>query len=217
MQFVKLLTHLGLLAAVQARTLTPIPVRQISTPGPAQDPQYVKVKGISVLGSGCPPGSADVQIDATGTLFEVTFSAYEVQTGPDTKPADWRKNCKLTINMEFTSGFQFSVIDTDMIGFAEIPAGVSGQCINTYSFTGNGAEHVDYKIPLDGPYSGNFDLQSRPGIYSWSPCGGSTAILNMNTACNISPTGKPALIAVDHISGKLTVEFHIEWRPCPKV
>lgn len=106
MQFVKLLAQIGLLAAVQARTLKPIPVRQISTPGPAQDPQYVKVKGISVLGSGCPPGSADVQIDATGTLFEVTFSAYEVQTGPDTKPADWRKNCKLTINMEFTSGFQ---------------------------------------------------------------------------------------------------------------
>ena len=83
-----------------------------------------------------------------------------------------------------------------MIGFAEIPSGVHGQCINTYSFTGNGAEHVDYKLPLDGPYSGNFDLQSQPGIASFSPCGGSTAILNMNTACNITPTNQPALIAV---------------------
>lgn len=82
-----------------------------------------------------------------------------------------------------------------MIGFAEIPAGANGQCTNTFSFTGNGAEHVDYKIGLKGHYSGNFDLQSRPGIYSWSPCGGSTAILNMNTACNINPTDKQALIA----------------------
>lgn len=83
-----------------------------------------------------------------------------------------------------------------MVGFAEIPAGAKGQCTNTFSFTGNGAEHVDYSIKLPGKYSGNFDLRSHPGIMSWSPCGGSTAILNMNTACNISPTHLPALIAV---------------------
>jgi hypothetical protein len=83
-----------------------------------------------------------------------------------------------------------------MIGFAEIPADVNGQCTNTFSFTGNGAEHVDYKIALKGYYSGTFDLRSSPGLLSWSPCGGSTAILNMNTACNITPTNKQALIAV---------------------
>ncbi|KAM4063638.1 hypothetical protein HRG_006773 [Hirsutella rhossiliensis] len=180
-------------------------------------PEKVKIRGVSLLGTGCPAGTADVQVDATGSLFEATFSAYEVETGPHTFPSDWRKNCKLTLNMEFSSGFQFSIVETDMIGFAEIPAGVRGQCINTFSFTGNGAEHVDYAIKLAGKYSGRFDLQSRPGLYSWSPCGGSTAILNMNTACNISPTDLPALIAVDHISGKLTVKFAVEWRRCPKV
>ncbi|TQV90833.1 hypothetical protein V2A60_002514 [Cordyceps javanica] len=190
--------------------------RQISPGKPPADPQHVRVVGVSVLGTGCPKGTADVQVDATGTLFEVTFSAYEVQTGPGTKAADWRKNCKLTINMEFTPGFQFSIVDTDMYGYAEIPAKVNGQCTNTYSFTGGGTEHVDFKLPLNGPYSGNFDLHSNPGISSYSPCGGSTAILNMNTACAISPTHLPALIAVDHISGVLTVKFHLEWRPCPK-
>lgn len=69
-------------------------------------PKTVKIRGISLLGTGCPAGSADVQIDATGSLFEATFSQYEVETGPGTYPSDWRKNCKLTINMEFESGFQ---------------------------------------------------------------------------------------------------------------
>ncbi|PNY28177.1 Uncharacterized protein TCAP_01899 [Tolypocladium capitatum] len=101
-----------------------------------------------------------------------------------------------------------------MIGFAQIPAGAKGQCTNTFSFTGSNANHVDYAISLAGAYSGNFDLHSSPGILSWSPCGGSTAILNMNTACNISPTNKPALIAVDHVSGKLTVKFGVQWRTC---
>ncbi|KAJ6780496.1 hypothetical protein PWT90_02972 [Aphanocladium album] len=201
MKFISILSLcLGLAAAVP-------------TTGPA--PSKVKVRGVSLLGSGCPAGTADVQVDATGTLFEATFSAYEVQTGPGTKAVDWRKNCKLTLNMEFDQGYQFSILDTDMIGFAEIPKGAKGQCTNTFSFTGS-PQHVDYAISLPGHYSGNFDLQSRTGIESWSPCGGSTAILNMNTACNISPTHLPALIAVDHVSGKLTVKFGVQWRYCPR-
>jgi hypothetical protein len=73
---------------------------------PSTTPEHVRVVGISLLGSGCPAGSADVQIDATKTLLEVTFSEYIVQTGPGTKASDWRKNCKLTMNMEFDAGFQ---------------------------------------------------------------------------------------------------------------
>jgi hypothetical protein len=89
-----------------ARSLVTLP-RDIIAPNRGDVPEHVKIKGVSVLGTGCPAGTADVQVDATGTLFEVTFSAYEVETGPGTMPSDWRKNCKLTINMEFTSGFQF--------------------------------------------------------------------------------------------------------------
>lgn len=86
-----------------------------------------------------------------------------------------------------------------MIGWAEIPAGAKGQCTNTFSFTGTPGL-VNYALNIPGSYTGNFDLQSHPSITSWSPCGGSTAILNMNTACNISPTHLPALIAVSYCS-----------------
>ncbi len=88
--------------------LTLIPYLCITTGLVIRDaPSYVKIKGVSLLGSGCPAGSADVQVDATGSLFEATFSEYEVETGPGTRPVDWRKNCKLTLNMEFESGFQY--------------------------------------------------------------------------------------------------------------
>lgn len=85
-----------------------------------------------------------------------------------------------------------------MIGFAQIPKGARGQCTNTFSFTGTPGQ-VSSAINLKGQYSGNFDLQSNTGIESWSPCGGSTAILNMNTACDLSPTNLPALIAVSRV------------------
>jgi len=182
---------------------------------PRDAPSNVKIHDISILGSGCPSGSADVQIDATGTLFEATFSAYEVQTGPGTQASDWRKNCKLTMNMEFDSGFQFSILDTEMKGYREIPAGVTGQCSNVFSFTGSDGS-ATFSLPLPGPSSGSFDLKSDPAIASWSPCGGQTAILSMNTQCNLHPTSLPALVAVDSVSGKLTVKFAVSWRHCPK-
>ncbi|AEO70839.1 uncharacterized protein THITE_122459 [Thermothielavioides terrestris NRRL 8126] len=169
-------------------------------------PQNVRVVGVSLLGSGCPAGTADVQIDATKTLMEVTFSEYIVETGPDTRASDWRKNCKLTLNLEFDEGFQFATLTTDMSGFAEIPAGVRGQCTNTFDFTGISGQS-SYSVELKGEVEGPFTLKADPDVVSWSPCGGTTAIMNMNTQCNIFPTKEEALIAI-------TVNISLDWRKC---
>jgi hypothetical protein len=196
--------------------LLPLAAAAPALVAPAAVPQHVRVVGVSLLGSGCPAGSADVQIDATKTLMEVTFSEYIIQTGPGTRASDWRKNCKLTLNMEFDEGFQFSTLSTNMKGFAQIPAGARGQCTNVFDFTGVTGQ-ASYVLSLPGEREGPFDLASDPDIISWSPCGGSTAIMNMNTQCNISPTQKQALIAVDRISGKITVNIAINWRVCPRL
>jgi hypothetical protein len=82
-----------------------------------------------------------------------------------------------------------------MKGYAFIPAGTEGQCDNTFSFTGASGE-VNYGIDLKGAREGAFSLSANPSVVAWSPCGGSTAILNMNTQCSISPTQDRALIAV---------------------
>jgi hypothetical protein len=83
-----------------------------------------------------------------------------------------------------------------MSGFAQIPAGTVGRCINSFDFTGVFGDTTYYTSFLPGPTEGPFELVSDPNILSWSPCGGSTAIMNMNTQCYISPTQSPALIAV---------------------
>ncbi len=66
MKPVSLLPLLASLAAAAPPSLT------VPTVAPAS----VRVRGISLLGTGCPAGSADVQIDGTKTLLEVTFSEY---------------------------------------------------------------------------------------------------------------------------------------------
>ncbi|EJP66792.1 uncharacterized protein BBA_04085 [Beauveria bassiana ARSEF 2860] len=74
------MTLLGTVATILYITST------ATATGPA--PSNVKIKGVSVLGSGCPAGTADVQVDAT-------FSTYEVQTDPGTQAVHWRRDCKL--------------------------------------------------------------------------------------------------------------------------
>jgi hypothetical protein len=71
-------------------------------------PRNLRVKDVSVLGSGCPYGSADVWTDPSNTAIEIRLSEYVVRSGPNTMAADWRKNCKLTLNLEYDSGFSYA-------------------------------------------------------------------------------------------------------------
>jgi hypothetical protein len=76
-------------------------------------PRNLHVKGVSVLGSGCPYGSADVFANPSNTALEIRLSEYVVRTGPGTMASDWRKNCKLTLNLEYDAGFQYGALERD--------------------------------------------------------------------------------------------------------
>jgi hypothetical protein len=93
-----------------------------------------------------------------------------------------------------TPSSSFSTLATDMRGFAQVPKGSRGLCTNTFDFTGIQGQSY-YSLALPGPREGPFTLSADPDVVSWSPCGGTSAIMNMNTQCNISPTRDQALIA----------------------
>ena len=176
---------------------------------PSATPPYVRVVGVTLLGSGCPAGSTRVTIDDNTSSVEVAFSKYLVQSGPGTMAEDWRKNCKFTLNLEFSKGWQLSAQTTNSKGYVRIPDGNSGYCSNSFWFTGDSGEATD-SIDFSGPQDGSFDLISNGGASLWSSCGATTAILNMNTQCYISATRDPAIISVRIKTPK------ISWRQCSR-
>jgi len=94
----KFLAHLALfLGVATANPLVAIAPR-------AQD---VKIRSVSAVGSGCPLGHAYATIDASGTIFDVAFDDYIVQVGPGTSSSDARKNCRVTLNIEFPKGMSY--------------------------------------------------------------------------------------------------------------
>jgi hypothetical protein len=86
------------------------PLESLVVPQPrAVAPPLVKIISISAIGTGCPAGHAAVTLDATGTIFDVAFDQYVVSAGPGSNAADSRKNCRVSINLQFSSGFQYVI------------------------------------------------------------------------------------------------------------
>lgn len=95
----------GILLAGAACAAVISPTRD-SLAAPVPAPGEVKILNVTAIGSGCPAGHAYVNVDATGTIFDVAFDRYIVTAGPGSSPADSRKNCRISINLQFPSGYQ---------------------------------------------------------------------------------------------------------------
>lgn len=59
-----------------------------------------------------------------------------------------RKNCQLNINLQYPSGFQYSVLSTEFRGYADLQAGINGVQQATYYFSGCESNLLD-SSPLD--------------------------------------------------------------------
>ncbi|KAK4231444.1 hypothetical protein QBC38DRAFT_541445 [Podospora fimiseda] len=172
----------------------------------------VKILGVTAIGTGCPAGHAFVNVDATGTIFDVAFDKYIVSAGPGTSPAtDSRKNCRLSINIKFPSGYQFSVIETRFTGYASLAQGQTGTVRAGYTFSGDNRQEVVFQKNLVAPYDDNYNMLAGVGVESFSQCGATTAILNVNSEIRITPLATP-YYGVMTVSSSQRVA--LKWRKC---
>lgn len=98
------LTSLLFVGVAAAAVITPNPSESLGFSAPA--PGEIKIINVTAIGSGCPAGHAYINVDATGTIFDVAFDEYIVSAGPGSSVSDSRKNCRISINLQFPSGYQ---------------------------------------------------------------------------------------------------------------
>ncbi|KAK0736336.1 hypothetical protein B0T21DRAFT_383899 [Apiosordaria backusii] len=176
------------------------------------DASDIKILGVTAIGTGCPAGHAFVNVDATGTIFDVAFDKYIVSAGPGTSPAtDSRKNCRISINLQFPSGYQFSIVETRFTGYASLAQGQTGTVRAGYTFSGDARQEVVFQKNLVAPYEDNYNMLAGVGVESFSACGKTTAILNVNSEIRITPLATPYF-------GTMTVsapqKLALKWRRC---
>jgi len=180
-------------AALFAGAVSAAPAQLTAPPlvVPVPNPSDVKILGINAVGSGCPPGHAYVTVDATGTIFDVGFDEYLVAVGPGSKISDARKNCRVSINLQFPQGLAMSIIETRFVGYASLSEGQTGTCRAGYTFSGDSSQEVVFQKNLVSPYEDNYSMLAGVGVQSWSACGKTTAILNVNSEIRINPISSP--------------------------
>lgn len=187
--------------------------------GPPIDPHLWIIDPPKPSGPGCPPGSAAVIFDKDLQAFTVNFDKYTVATGPaPLKSSDGTKTCKITLHIGFDKGWTMSMLQTDLDGYANLERGVNATAITDFIFTG-GRGHPKWRMDLHGPFSDTFDLTADPNLIVSSPCGASSAILNINTAISLNPLAPSAvkgIVGVSDVQGFLTQKFHFKFTRCGK-
>ncbi len=183
----------------------------------ADAPDYVRVKSIAYNGSGCPVGSVATNVASDRQAFTLLFDQYIAEVGPGVPFRERRKNCQINLDLDFPSGWSYTIFTVDYRGYAALERGTKASQQASYYFQGQG-QTATLKTVLTGPTDRNFNIRDTLGLAAlvWSPCGDRRA-LNINSQVLADNTGagsKRALITTDSIDGELSLVYGIKWTRC---
>ncbi|KAG9228494.1 secreted protein [Amylocarpus encephaloides] len=212
-------TALAAPAAEQPAPALTVPAAPPSAPPAATsssvpNPSQVTINSISYGGTGCPQGSVGSFISADRLTFTLIFDSFVASIGPGVPVTASRINCQLNINLQYPSGFQYSVLGTDFRGYAGLDAGITGVQSANYYFSGSQAQAAT-STTFKGPMSGDYLISDKIPFTStiWSPCGAALP-LNVNSQVRLTSSKSAAsgLMTQDSIDGKVTFVVGVQWQ-----
>lgn len=175
----------------------------------------VTVDVVTVNGSGCPAGTAEVSVNPDNTAFRVTYNKYSVQDGGNADATDARKNCQLSLRLRAPSGYTFAIAKAVYSGHARLYKGATGLQRANYYFQGSSENnYVDHA--LTGPLNEDFRHTDITGLV-FQPCGKSRN-LNINTELRVdSGTADPSranVISMETSGERISTLYHFTWNKC---
>ncbi|MEV4873964.1 DUF4360 domain-containing protein [Streptomyces syringium] len=183
-------------------------------------PDKVLIDVVSVNGSGCPAGTANVTVSPDNTAFTVSYSHYVAQVGVGSKPTDFRKNCQLGLNVRVPQGFTYAVAKADYRGFARLEKGATGLQRANYYFQGM-SQTAFMNHHFAGPFNDDWQTSDTTDIDAlvYAPCG-AMRYFNINTELRVDagtsdPARTTSLMAMDSTDGSINTLYHFAWKTCP--
>jgi hypothetical protein len=183
------------------------------------DPRQVHIVGLQYGGTGCPAGTAAVDLSEDRQAFTVIFDQFVAHTGPGVSITESRKNCQLNLTLHVPHGFTFGIASVDYRGFADIARGDKGMQKASYYFQGQAPTASTWR-PFNGRYQGDWQLRDEVEWASivWAPCGVERA-LNINSQLRVdkltSSSSAQSMMTMDSEDGQLEQIYHVVWRTCP--
>ena len=155
----------------------------LSALAPAEQPApFLEV--VTVNGSGCPAGDADVQTD--DRTFTIGYHTFLARAGNGSSPLDQRKNCQVNLRVNAPQGYTYGLARTTYEGYAHLQDGATGLSrISTYLQGTSPTASVSQAFT--GPFSDSWQTHYRPNStdIQWSPCG-SPRNININAEVRVT-------------------------------
>lgn len=163
------------------------------------------------------------------------YDTYVASIGPNIAVTEQRKNCQLTIELQYPGGFQYSVLSADYRGYANIEKGITGTLKSTYYFAGlqpqvrSPLPHIYYTAIINtkqsstdytftGPVTGDYLKHDEADSTSvvMSPCGSKGNLLNINSQIRLTSTNSKAtgLLTTDSTDLKFKQVVYVQWKKC---
>jgi hypothetical protein len=142
----------------------------LSPTGAAEEEPTASLEVVTVNGSGCRAGDADVKSD--DRTFTIGYHTFLARAGGGSSPLDMRKNCQINIRVSVPDGFTYGLARTTYEGYTHLQDGASAlNRVSTYLQGTSPTAAVNH--PFTGPFSDSWETQYRPGFpdIQWSPCG----------------------------------------------
>ncbi|MFD4675741.1 DUF4360 domain-containing protein [Lentzea sp. NPDC058450] len=125
---------------------------------------------VTVNGSGCAAGDADVKTD--DRTFTIGYHQFLARAGNDSSPVDLRKNCQVSLRVNVPDGYTFALVRTSYNGYTHLQSGATGLSrVSTYVQGTTPTATVSQ--PFTGPFSDAWQTHYRPNSadVQWVPCG----------------------------------------------
>lgn len=178
----------------------------------------ITVDVVNVNGSGCPAGTAWVNVAPDNTAFTVTYSDYTASAGAGTVATDFRKNCQLGLRVNVPSGFTYAIAQADYRGYAYLERGATGIQKANYYFQGQSATTTvshNFSGYMDADWQTTDEVDVAALVFK--PCGADLN-LNVNTSLRVSAgTSSPSATSVmtmDSTDGSVSTIYHFAWKAC---
>jgi hypothetical protein len=179
------------------------------------NPADIYVQSISYGGTGCPQGTVGQSISDDRSVFTLIFDSYVASSGPGVPITESRKNCQLNINLHIPQGWAVAIGNVTYRGYAQLPAGVTGEQTALYYFQGT-TQQALARTPIVGPVAKDYTLSDTLPLTTlvWSACNAVVPV-NVNTQVKLTgPNNVQAQMTTDSIDGKATMVFSLQWMHC---
>ncbi|MGW4210321.1 DUF4360 domain-containing protein [Lentzea sp. NPDC004789] len=202
----------AIVAAALAMSTAVLPQTDVPPPG------RVTIDVATVNGTGCPNGTAGVEVSPDNTTFHVIYSSYIALVGVGAGPTDFRKNCQLNLRVNVPEGFTYGISEVDYRGFVQLAPGANSSLRSTYYF--QGSPQTEYKShKWQGPVSDEWQATDVDWMIVYRPCGGSRNI-NLNTELRVNagtsdPKTTTSFMAMDSTDAYIATDYHFAWKRCP--